>query len=450
MSSIDEIAMSMGNVLTKSAESLARPSGFVQRNSKLTGPLFAKTLVLGWIGQPAASVSQLCQVSAELGLAITPQGLEARLGSRAVSFFEQLLKVTVSQLITPSSVAIPILTRFGAVIIDDSTTIGLPDALAEVWPGTGERTGHNQSALKLQVRYDLGSGRLDGPLLQAGRANDRTSPLQTTPLPVGSLHLADLGYFSLDLLEAEQTAGGYWLRRLPVQTVVFDAQGCRPELHRLLEAQSKAQSKVQSSDMIDLQVSLGVKKRFRCRLLAARVPQDVAEERRRKLHAEARHKSQPVSKARLKLADWTIYVTNCPADLLTIPEALVLARLRWQIELLFKLWKTHGQLDTSRSTNPARILIEIYAKLIGLLIQHWILLLSCWSRPDRSLVKAASTIRQTVALLIAAFRGILTLSAAIEQTRAAIALGCRMNSRRKAPNAYQLLIPFKEVQVPLA
>jgi Transposase DDE domain len=436
--------MSMGNVLTKSAESLARPSGFVQRNSKLTGPLFAKTLVLGWIGEPDASLSELCQVSAELGLAITPQGLEARLGPRAVSFLEQLLNVAVGQLITPDSVAIPILTRFGAVIIDDSTTIGLPDALAEVWSGTGERTGHNKSALKLQVRFDLCSGRLTGPLLQAGRANDRTSPLQTTPLPVGSLHLADLGYFSLDLLEAEQAAGSYWLRRLPVQTVVFDAKGCRSELHQLLAAQSQSQG----SDMIDLEVSLGVEKRFRCRLLAARVPQDVAEERRRKLHAEARHKGQTVSQARLVLADWTIYVTNCPADLLTIPEALVLARLRWQIELLFKLWKSHGQLDTSRSANPARILIEIYAKLIGLLIQHWLLLLGCWSRPDRSLVKAASTVRQTVALLIAALRGHLPLCIAIELITTAIALGCRMNSRRTAPNAYQLLIPFKEV--PLA
>jgi len=444
MSSIAEISTSMENVLTKSAESLARPSGFVQRNSKLTGPLFAKTLVLGWLGKPDASLSELCQASAELGLAITPQGLEARLGSRAVGFLERLLNVAVGQLITPDSVAIPILTRFGAVIIDDSTTIGLPDALAEVWSGTGERTGHNQSALKLQVRFDLCSGRLTGPLLQAGRANDRTSPLQTTPLPVGSLHLADLGYFSLDLLEAEQVAEGYWLRRLPVQTVVFDAKGCRWELHRLLAAQSKAQG----SDMIDLEVSLGVEKRFRCRLLAARVPQDVAEERRRKLHAEARHKGQKVSQARLDLADWTIYVTNCPADLLTIPEALVLARLRWQIELLFKLWKSHGQLDTSRSTNPSRILAEIYAKLIGLLIQHWLLLLGCWSRPDRSLVKAASTVRHTVALLIAALRGHLLLSTAIEQITTAIALGCRMNSRRKAPNAYQLLIPFKEV--PLA
>lgn len=431
MVSIPEIAQALESVLTKNASALARPSGFVRRASKLTGPLFAKTLVLGWLGNPDASLSELCQVAAELGLAITPQGLEERFGSRAVAYLEQLLAAAVEELVAADPVPIPILARFAGVIIDDSTTIGLPDALAEVWSGTGERTGHNQSALKLQVRYDLCTGRLTGPLLQAGRAHDRTSPLQTTPLPVGSLHLADLGYFSLDQLAAEQAAGSYWLRRLPVQITVFDAEGRPWELKKLLEAQG--------SNMIDLAVSLGIEKRIRCRLLAVRVPQQVAEQRRQKLHAEARHKGQTVSQARLDLADWTILVTNCPADLLTIQEALVLARLRWQIELLFKLWKSHGQLDSSRSAKPSRILAEVYAKLIGLLIQHWLLLLSCWSRPDRSLVKAASTVRHTVALLIGALGGHFPLCTAIEHIRCTISLGCRMNPRRKAPNAYQLL-----------
>jgi len=444
MVSIAELAQTLERILTERASALARPSGFVRRESKLTGPLFAKALILGWLANPNASLSELCQVAAEFGVAITPQGLEARFSPRAVTYFEQLLAAAVEELVAADPAPIPILARFAGVIIDDSTTIGLPDALAKVWLGTGERTGHNQSALKLQVRYDLCTGRLTGPLLQAGRAHDRTSPLQTTPLPVGSLHLADLGYFSLDQLAAEQAAGSYWLRRLPVQITVFDAEGRPWEQKKLLEAQSKAQG----SNTIDLAVSLGIEKRLRCRLLAVRVPQQVAEERRRKLHAEARHKGQTVSQARLGLADWTILVTNCPADLLTIQEALVLARLRWQIELLFKLWKSHGQLDSSRSAKPSRILAEVYAKLIGLLIQHWLLLLSCWSRPDRSLVKAASTVRHTVALLIGALNGHLPLRTAIEQIKTAIALGCRMNPRRKAPNAYQLLLPFPEV--PLA
>ncbi len=112
----------------------------------------------------------------------------------------------------------------------------------------------------------------------------------------------------------------------------------------------------------------------------------------------------------------------------------------WLIELLFKLWKSGGGLDRSRSRQPLRILCEVYAKLLGLLLQHWLLLLSCWQRADKSLTRAASTIRWNAALLIAGLKGVLDLQTAIEQIRSTIALGCRMNPRRKKPNTYQLLL----------
>ena len=75
--------------------------------------------------------------------------------------------------------------------------------------------------------------------------------------------------------------------------------------------------------------------------------------------------------------------------MLSLPEALVLMRIRWQIELLFKLWKSHGRVDEWRTTNPTRILCEVYAKLIGLVFQQWILAASSWADPERSLFKAA-------------------------------------------------------------
>src|SRR6266849_11174778 len=64
----------------------------------------------------------------------------------------------------------------------------------------------------------------------------------------------------------------------------------------------------------------------------------------------------------------TILITNVPQELLSIDEALVLARCRWQIELCWKLWKQVGKVDTWRSAKPYRILTEIYAKLLGCLI----------------------------------------------------------------------------------
>ena len=80
-------------------------------------------------------------------------------------------------------------------------------------------------------------------------------------------------------------------------------------------------------------------------------------------------------------------------------EALVLAKIRWQIELIFKLWKSHGLVDEWRTANPFRILCEVYAKLVGMVFHHWCFLVGCWIYPDRSLVKAAQVVRDHALIL---------------------------------------------------
>src|SRR5205085_3431503 len=103
---------------------------------------------------------------------------------------------------------------------------------------------------------------------------------------------------------------------------------------------------------------------------------------------QGKRKGKKISAARLRLADWTIVLTNVPHALLSVQEALVLLRVRWQIELLWKLWKQHGKLDTWRSYKPERILTEFCAKLLGLVITRlpdldW-LLAGSQSQPGQS------------------------------------------------------------------
>jgi hypothetical protein len=107
--------------------------------------------------------------------------------------------------------------------------------------------------------------------------------------------------------------------------------------------------------------------------MAVREPPELAAARRQRLREETTRKGQAVSVRRLALADWTLLVTNVPASRLSVEEALVLVRARWQIELLFKLWKDQGLLDESRSQKRWRRLCELYAKLLGLVLQHWLL-----------------------------------------------------------------------------
>jgi DDE family transposase len=439
MATIPEVARALRAVLTTAADAAAEASGFVRRRSKLTGGVFVQTLVFGWLANPRASLGELSQTSAALGVPVSPQGLDQRFTPAAASCLEQTLAAAVGTVVTADPVAVPILARFNGVYVQDSTTVGLPAALAERWPGCGNASAPaaRSAALKLQVRLELTTGALDGPVPHAGRAHDRAAPPVGATLPRGALRLADLGYFSLDGLRDLDRDGVFWLSRLQVQTAVFAADGRRRDVPALLAAQG--------ADAVDLPVTLGGAHRLPARLLAVRVPPAVAAERRRRLHAEARRRGQTVSRARLAGADWTILVTNAPAALLTLEEGLVLARARWQIELLFKLWKAHGGLDDWRTANPDRILCEVYAKLLALVVQHWLLLVWCWASPDRSLTKAARTVRQHALALAGAFAAPARLRAAIATLGRCLRTGCRINKRRAAPATYQLLLQFPDL-----
>jgi Transposase DDE domain len=431
MTTIPQVARAMREILTTTADEAARTTRFVQRTSPLSGATFSQTLVFGFLGNPQATLEELTQTAATLGVAISPQALDQRFTASAAACLQQVLLTAIAQVITAEPVTIPLLQRFTAVYVQDSSTIVLPEVFAAQWHGCGGSTASGASAaLKLQARLEMGTGRLDVQL-QEGRASDRAAVLPG-PLPAGALRLADLGYWSLEAFAALAQHEVFWLSRLQMQTAVYDATGDRRDLLELLEAQP--------TDTIELAVTLGERQRLAARLLAVRVPQDVAATRRRRLRQTARDKGRQVSATRLALAAWTIFVTNVPTERLTLRETLVLGRMRWQIELLFKLWKSQGRVDESRSTKPWRILCEVYAKLLAMLVQHWVFLASLWAYPDRSLTKAAQTVQKHALHLASVFASVKRLAAALLTVKRCLAVGCRMNRRKKHPNTYQLLL----------
>lgn len=431
MSKIPQIGHAIQTVLTTTADAAAQKTGFTKRQSKLTGSAFVQTLVLGWLSDPQASLDNLTSMAAHFGVSISAQGLDQRFGAPAAACLHQVLDAALCQVIGGEAVAIPFLKRFKAVYLQDSTTIALPPAFASLYPGGGR-----EAAVKLQVRLDYLCGTLFGPFLQAAKRHDRASVVQHMPVTRGAIRLADLGYFSLNCLKHIDTDGGFYLSRMQIQTHLFDRAGTYLDLPKWLAHQHK--------DEIDKPILLGSKHRIKARLLASRMPETVAQERRRKLNADAKRRGQKPSKARLSLCDWTLMLTNAPEHLLSLKEAGTLARLRWQIELLFKLWKSHGQVDKSKSQKPWRILTEVYAKIIGLIIQHWILLTRLWCYPDKSLVKAAQIVRKQAVLIASALSWMnpIVMSDVLKIIQSCLETGCRMNTKKKTPNTYQLLMAF--------
>lgn len=213
--------------------------------------------------------------------------------------------------------------------------------------------------------------------LAAGRQHD--CPLQTLALPVGSLRLADVGYFKVKIFEQLNASKVFWVSRVPARVGIWTDETVMQLATWLAQVKT---------ERIDQMVELNVQ-RFAFRLIAVRVPKTVSEARRQRVYNDAQDRPKSHLKPEtLALCDWTIIITNLEADQWTVSAILYLLRLRSQIELLFKLWKSELSLDSWRSQQPHQILSEIYAKQLLALVQHWFLILSCWNEDDRSWVKA--------------------------------------------------------------
>jgi Transposase DDE domain len=430
MKTITQVSYAMRTILGPVADQLGWETGFTQRQSKLSGSAFVQTLVFSVMGNADLTYTNLKCGAMNAGVEISPQGLEQRFTVASATLCQRVLEEAVRQVIKPEPTALPLLERFAGVYIRDSSTIGLPETLEKVWVG-GVNNGGSHAGLKLQVRLEVCSGQLAGPVLRPAREHDGKSPFQNECLPMGAVRMGDLGFFSLKQFALDQRHQVYWFSRYKARTLLYDEQGQAIDLLSWLHRQNL--------DQIERIVFLGEKQHLACRLLAERVPPTVIEQRKRKLNDYARKKRTPVTAELLALAEWTLIITNIPASLLSIPDALVLLRVRWQIELLFRLWKSLFKVDEWRSQKPWRILTELYAKLINVVILHWTFLVRLWQYPDRSLWKAAISVRHFATALAMALPDMIALEQVLSQIQDHFRSICHINPRRAHPNTYQWL-----------
>jgi len=430
---VPQLADALQMVFTTAATDAARATGFIQRQRQLTGPVFVQTLTFGWLEQPDAAIEQLTLLAADLGCPLTPQALDQRFTPQAAACLAQVLDDALACVLSARPAAVPLLRRFRGVYLQDSTTISLPAALADLLPGCGGNA--STAALKLQVRWELTGCALEGLDWDTGRSADTKAELSRAFLPPGALRLTDLGYFDLEALQLYDQQGVYFVSRLPSRSVLYTAEGRKWRLSAFLQAQT--------GDSVDLPVQVGAERRLPCRLLAQRVPSAVAELRRQRLQRTAQRKGRTVSAERRTLCAWTVYISNVPQEQLSLAEALVLGTARWQIELLFKLWKSGGRVDQSRGRQPYRVLCEVFAKLLGLVVQHW-LLLTAGPLLGRSASRLALRVRRQACRLARVLGVGRQLRQVLRQVQRQLQRGAKVKKRRTKPSTYQTLLDPKK------
>jgi hypothetical protein len=118
---------------------------------------------------------------------------------------------------------------------------------------------------------------------------------------------------------------------------------------------------------LNIVILVGAQERLPVRLVALRLPAPLAAQRRRRARANARRdRALRLTKRYLKLLDWTILLTNVTPSQLSAQQPLEAYSCRWQIEVLFKTWKSHFQLGRLPSCNPLWVQIQLLVKLLAI------------------------------------------------------------------------------------
>lgn len=433
---IPQIARSVKSLFTSLADRAAATSKVILRKRKLTPQGLASTFVLGFLKNPLATDEHLAQMAAANGEPVTTQAISQRYHPRLVQFLRTLFELAVAERVASANLFGPLLARFTDIQILDSTTITLPEELASEFPGCGGSHG-GEAAMKLQVRLSLKTGAIDTVAIEAGRDCDVKTPLQQDVPLAGSLRITDLGYFDGKTFDLIEEAKAYWLSPWRTGVLLHDDQGQRLELIDWLKKQGP---------VYDGWVRIGAKKR-RCRLIAWRLPPEVAARRRNKVIESAKKKGKPLSPARLAKCDWAILLTNLPLDQLSIDEAQVLYRSRWQIELLFKRWKSQGRIEELTGSTVVRCMVQLWSRLLAAILQQWI---QCgvWGRAEISLKKVWDLVSGWANTLAGIWHDEESLISQLKRILATIDCTARQN-KRKFRSSFEMLADPSKLRYPV-
>ncbi|MGE3818650.1 MAG: IS4 family transposase [Isosphaeraceae bacterium] len=428
---IPTIARAVQSLLGPLAEEVAATVLVVRRRRKFSPATLARTFLLGFLAKPNATAQDLARTAARGGVLVIPQALTQRFTDAMACFLEGLFRRAITQRVQADRTLGPLVERFPAVLLLDSTTITLPAELADRFPGCGGSYGGGRAAMKLQVQIDLRHGALDAIAIEAGKDCDPRSSLQSAPRPAGSLRIADLGYFDIEVLRDLQDRGESWVSRLAFGTEIVTPEGAPiARIEDLFTPRTK---------LVDRPILLGKEARLPCRIVIWRVPEEVANRRRQELIATARDKgNRPPSRERLAWCDWTIIVTNAPDDRLRPEEVGVLYRARWQIELVFKRWKSLGRVADLTGATVTEKLVRLWSRLLAMVVQHWLLLACAWGDLRCSLYKAGVTIRESAHDLIGTLDDPEGLTRQIERIGQVLGKVARRD-KRKQPGTFELL-----------
>lgn len=302
----------------------------------------------------------------QFGISITKQSLHDRFTAQAVAFLKRCLDILLFQKIRYRGDKELLKTHFRRIRIKDSTKFALPDPFSQKYRGYGGNIRQSSSLISIQYEYDFISGQSMDLRLTSGLLNDQSDSADFThDIQEKDLFLRDLGYSTLKFMAKIHSAGAYFINRLnPNVNCYSDLVSNDPiDLNKYLHKLKKHRL-----DYIEIFVYLGKKDRVPARLILSLADEDTYQKRLKKTTKQAKSTGNNVSEKFKARARLNIMVTNVPSEVLKTNEIRKVYAMRWQIELIFKTWKSLVNIDEFNSKKIHRFECQLYGKLIWIVL----------------------------------------------------------------------------------
>jgi hypothetical protein len=356
LDNISNIPQKIFNFLYETSEQLGKETKYKQRHSKLTPSGFIRALISTSFS-PFFDLETFCDFLKEQGIQIRKQSVHERFNQYTEAFLKAMSTSFLNHFQTEKLPMLNGFEAFSGLKIIDSSCVSLHGALNTLFKGCGGAA--SSAALKIQVQFDYLQGQINELTLTSGSDNDQGFDNYFNEIQKGALYLMDLGYFKLSSFKKIIEGDAFFVSRLLTGTKLLTLDKQPLDLLGILST---------SGPLFSQQLLLGAQHKIPVRLVAQRLPKELADRRRQRLNEDHRRRGSKPSQESLALQDWSLYITNTQESQIKQEQIHQTYALRWQIELLFKLSKSLMQIHVLNTARPSRVVVQTYGKFLSLML----------------------------------------------------------------------------------
>jgi len=336
--------------------------GFISRQRKFNASSFLRMLLFDHFQYRSPSLQQHALCAYQEGLtSVSKQAVDKRFNDKALLFIEKLFETLLNRQQLNTRISSHLSAHFTSLKVMDSTEFKLPDYFAESFPGYSACNALACAAIQLE--YDVLSGKVYYFSLGNARQSDKTvADNRMDSIAAGDLILRDLGYYSTDSYLKIEQRKAFYVSRLKFQVGIYQQQ--YGQYVKLSWSEILQQAQRSKSGCFDQWVYIGRDQKHPVRMLAWALPEDAGRNRL----IRKQNKKGKLCKEDLIWSKLNVFVTNIKNDVLNVDQVYDLYKIRWQIELMFKIWKSIVNISVVHKMKPCRLKCYLYSKFIWILV----------------------------------------------------------------------------------